>query len=327
MNGQLGVVFFTEDMHERPVSKVRDAAHVAGIPQELVRDVRPKSAFIRATQELKRRGIIAEGQDGVLRDKIQDAEGKITFQFSKRFVESSGATYDKQAVITWDQESGMIACDNQEMQVLAMKLLEEFQAKFSTTDINYIIKKFIEAKCRRVAMRDAVYFIPQQYAELAKILETFYTQLGFTFMSLDIGVSHTENVFKAVVKDLAGHVHGLQAEIAKRKESGDLTSRVAKNRIKELKKDLGQYKDLALCLHKDLGAVLKAAGDAASVLVHATMPVDGLIQMAQRGEKIDALALDLFKESLDHAPVLQALEKHKTQAPQVDLFTGMGDKP
>ncbi|NDQ57290.1 MAG: hypothetical protein GZ088_09480 [Acidipila sp.] len=307
----LGWVIIPE-LAERPAKDVRRAAESAGIV-ESVRDIKARNSFIRSTRRLQKEGVIAEGTNGLLRDKIADDE-VIRFQFSKRFVESSGATYDSAAWIEFNKNSGRINASTPQLEALAEKLIDEISGKCQTHDISAFIQRVVATDTRRISVGVGAFFISQYHGELVQRLEKFYQALNFPVLVLPVGKSAGQqgNLIKHVVADLKSSMDSLSAEIATLKadnsEDGKaaLTKRIANRRRKDLTAQLKQYHQLASALQVDLKDILSTAGKHAQILVQVSQPVDQLIAACQRGATLDQVVIDLLLASEEITPT-QAL--------------------
>lgn len=284
------------ELAPRAAKQVREAAEKAGF-ETPVRDIKARSSFIRATQALRKRGVITEGTNGLLRDKTVDDEASIRFQFSKRFVEASGATYDSACVVSFDKESGVVTCASKQIKELTEKLIDELQGQCQSSDINSYIRRVIaKADTARISVGLGSYFISQYHRDLVDQLQVFYKALGVA--ALVLPVNHAsgqgESLVTHVVSDLKQNMETLSHEVGKLKTDKTLTKRIANRRMKDLRAQLRQYRELALALQISLGDILSAAGEHASILVQVDKPVDELIAAAQTGQKIDSVLIDLL---------------------------------
>ena len=313
-----GFVTFAEELSAQPVSDVRRAAELAGLDPKLVRDIKGRNAFIRTTRELQKQGVIETGTNGLLRDKLVDDDDVIVFQFSKRFVEANGAKYDREAVLQYTKSTGEITCPNEDIKMLAFKLFAQVQELYSASDINAFVKRVVESNCKRILMRDGVYFVPVTARDTISKISRFYRELGFDFTILPVNHSDGQSghVVKAVVQDIKNAMSTLEGEINTLSASGDLTARLARNRIKDLQVQLKQYQDLAESLRVDMSELVSKAGAQANALVQAAMPVDALIQAVQKGEHLQPLVFDLLAADPDQKVPVEAL---KAAIQQVDL--------
>lgn len=310
---------------------VREAAEKAGIDTP-VRDIKARSSFIRATQALRKRGVITEGTNGLLRDKTVDDDAHITFQFSKRFVEASGATYDSACVVSFSKETGAVTCENKQIKELTEKLIDELQGQCQSSDVNAFIRRVIaKADSARISVGLGSYFISRYHNDLVEQLTVFYKALGIAALVLPVNhaTGQGESLVTHVVADLKQNMESLTHEVVKLKSDKTLTKRIANRRMKDLRSQLRQYRELALALQCSLGDILKQAGDSAAILVQVDTPIEELIAAAQTGKKIDACLIDLLlaEETITPeqaekyvAPVIVTEQVADTSAP-VDLIS------
>ncbi len=298
-NKHYGVVLFSNEITSHNIQDVRNAAKRAGIGEEKVHDIKPRNSFIRAIRELKKRKIIEErGADELLLHKFTDVgSDAIQFQFSRSFSEENGVTYDKAAVVSFNKESHEIRCDNPDVRALAVSLYSETMYKYSVQDINALVKRVIEDEgASRLLLRDAVYFIPVQFADTVLKLKNFFSYLNIPLFQLTVNEDSGQkgNILKAAVADIRKTVTSFELEVKKLKEDGDLTPRIARNRLTELKKELERYRGIALALRTDLATIIEDAQDAGSALYEVGVDdVDLLISAVQRGGVSSPLVCDL----------------------------------
>lgn len=318
-----GWVCFVEETPEQDLKKVREAAESAGIDPAKIYDVKDRNAFIRSMQQLQREGHVQvrADADGMLRHKLLDDDAIITFQFSEYYVQASGAQYDKAALIQFSKTSCAITCSNPALKAMAEQLFGAARKHLKAVDINNMVARLVKEKCHRVPLRDAVYFIPLQARELVEQLKKFYSGIGITWHVYPVrhADGQSEAILKAVVKDMKGEFESLQKEIDALKADKTLTKRIAKARLKELKKRLDEYRDLATALRGSLGSLLEDAGTAGQCLVQAAMPLDALVAHIQRGNKLAPLMADLIAGS-EEQPVIEAIAKARVLAGDVDVL-------
>lgn len=316
---KVGFVMLSEELKAASISKVRAAAQEAGLDPKGIRDIKDRNAFIRAMRDLQRSGVIEEGADGLLRDKFQDDDQSVVFQFSKKFVESQGVTYSKEAVIRFIKNPGLIECSNAEYKALAEDLYIKVHGVYSITDLNAYVARVIKSTCHRVPLKDGVYFISFQHGSLLEKLQKFYDALGFTLHVFSVGHGGTQpkNIFKAVLRDLQTQMKSTTDEIATLKAGNELTPKIAKNRLKELRKQLDQYREIAGALRVDLDTMLVQAGDAGKALAQVAQPVDSLIGLMQKGTINQTLGELLV--SAGEVPVTALPQIRTRPAIQVDV--------
>lgn len=329
----MGSVIFTEQVQGRSTADVRAAAEAAGIDPDLIRELNQKFVFIRAMNSLKKADVL-QGSDGAMKDKLLDDQDRCMFQFSRRFVESQGAHYDPSAMVTFNKSTGEIYCPDVAVRELAQKLFAEKVEQWQPNDIGTLIKRVLEASCKRIMLRHGVYFIPYQAAEKCEQVEQFLTALKLDFWVLPVGMAETGNagkIHKAIVADMIKEFTAVNAEIAHLQaldaqgQKGGLTDRKAKNRLADLQAKLCQYRQLAEATQVDLGGLLKQAGEAGDVLTCAAMGVDALIARAQTGKPVSKLVVDLLAADTDVPADAVALLKAKRNGVHVEVAEDKAD--
>lgn len=294
-----GVIIFSNEISGASIDSVRRAAAAAGLDADRIHEIKPRNTFIRAIRQLKALGVIEQGSaNGLLLDKYKDDDKTIEFQFSRKFLESEGVSYDKDAVITFDKKSHVIECANPVIKEIAENLYGQIQKKFSGTDVQALVKRYIGlANAKRIPLRDGVYFISYQYNQLAGQIKKFYQELGFSYFILPVGDDSGQqtDVLKAVVNDIKRTIASMTQEITKLKSEDKLTTRIAKARLEELKAELKSYTELATALRANLKDLIAEAGDAGEVLHQ--IGIDGtdlFISSVLRSGKVSPLMYDLL---------------------------------
>ena len=313
-----GVVVFADNLSPRTLDEVRRAADSAGIDEE-VRSIKPRNTFIRAIRQLQKENIIERGESGTLCDKFAD-DDIISFQFSQRFVEEQGVSYNKFAVVTFNKESNVIACPDQGIRQIAHRLYDSIQNVYQPYDLNALAKRVTEKHgARRIMMRDGVYFIPLSHIAVAEKLKKFFTSLNFSFIVLPVSSESAEkqSVVRCVVRDIAQSIKGLATEVETLKASGDLTPRVARRRLEDLEESLEQYKGLAHDLRADLKEMIQEAGDSANALYNFGVDsVDEMIAGIQQGRLAGSTGVRIVPLVHDLLTVAAEMEPICIPAPQ-----------
>lgn len=318
MSNPLGIVIFSQEFHSQSLANVREAAAKAGIPEELVREIKPRNAFIRAMRELKKQGVIAlHGSDKILSDKFCDDESTVSFQLSRTYVESQGVRYDSAAVINFSKLNHQITCSNSDIKKLAEDLHVKVAEVYLTTDLHMLVKRFLEDNgAKRIPLRDGVYFIPFQYKELAEKIKSFFSALNLSFFTLQATDSEKSDIISLTVKSMCDTVEEVKKEIEELKAKGELTSRIAQNRIKQLQADLVGFQEIAASLNERTLDLVAAAGEAGDILFSiGSSTTEQLIACVQRGTTVAPMCLDL----LEAATEMNILPVHENRVIQVDI--------
>jgi hypothetical protein len=293
METNLGSFVFSGDLCNKPVSAVIEAAKAAGIDEELVYSIRPRNAFIRAARAIKAKAFATlEGNEGILAHKFKDDEFTVEFQFSAVFLKQHGVDYDSAAVVSFDKKSLAISCDNYTIKSLAERLFMAAQEEYKTNDIQMLLKRLLaKAGCRRIGVRDGVYFVPKQYEHTVIVLKKFLNALGFSYFSGLVTSEDKLQVAKEIVQDIKKTIAELTTEITELKKEDNLSKCIAKNRLKETRDLLRTYKEAADSLQVNLSDILQEAGEAGSMVYEIGVDsIDSLIAKVQQGKSTGIIA-------------------------------------
>jgi len=341
---KVGFVIACADMVATPIEKVRAAAKYVGFDADMIKDIRPRNAFIRAARNLVKQGVLEAGNKGVLADRISD-ESETAYQFSSRQVENGVAKYPAQAVIHFNKTSeaitveglgGMTEIDRMAVHKSVMGLFEKAGYTYTVTDLNSLLDRMYSEVTRRIMLRPAVYFVPVTFQSLVFKTRDFLAALGMKYHIFVIGASEQwaiQDVFDATAQDVCKKIAALRAEIAELAEKKDadgakaLTSRMARNRFKEIAKDIQHYRDIARALKVKLEQVLAAAGEDGRTLAALAAGPESLVRALSSGNRADPLAAVLtdIMQSAD-GKIMALAARINGKAPQVALaeYAGKG---
>lgn len=314
----VGFVCFVESISDKTLAQVRDAAERAGLDATKIHDHKSRNAFIRAVRQMNKTNKLASGDAGSLVDRIIDDESVISFQFSKKYAETNGVRYDKDAVIVMRKDDAVIDCTNTEYKALANRLMDSVSKEYRVSDINGFVSRVVREKCRKVPLRDAVYFIPASQEALVGQLRRFYDALGVVYHVLGVGYDANQrgNILKAVVRDLKQNMDAAREELKALQAEGGLTKQAARHRLKDLRRSVREYRELADSLKVDLREIIGEAGDTALALVQLDQPTDALIAAIQ-GKKVlgDPMLLDLLVASEEAPEDLNVFKRERKELP------------
>ena len=325
-----GTILFSTEVIPQSIQKVLQAATHAGISPDEVHAIKPRNAFIRAVRELKRRGYVSrQSGDDILLHRFKDDEVTIEFQFSRTFLQDNGVRYDKAAVVIFDKKSHELRCESYDVLEFARTLYKQVQELYRAGDLHALVKRLIEkAEAKRIPLRDGVYFIAAAHSPVADKIKKFFEYLGLGYFLLPVGANTGEhkNLVKATVADINNTVNGIRREIEALKADNKLTSRIAKQRLKELQRDLKAYKEVARSLGEDIKGILDAAGDAGRTLMCTTDGLENLVSVIQKGSPTTSLLFDLVEAAepdikLPSRPVSAPLPP----APVLETVSGLAD--
>lgn len=302
----LGFIFFSTEIHGIGRAAVAQAVLNAGLDTEQVRDLSPRNVFIRSVRKLQNEGVIEEGTDGVLADRV-DNKNEVAFQLSRRYVETNGVKYTPGVFIKFDKESKQIICDVPTIKRLAENLYTTLAGVYSTTDLHSLTARLIDdTGSKRVLLRPGVYFLSKKNGEILEKIKALYTALGFSYHVYPVAPdTDTKGLAQAIVADMKASIETINKEIGDLRASPDgVSTRIAKQRLRDLRTSLHQYKELAESLGVSFKNLLKESGDAGKILEFAEAGDDAtaLGALVQSGESLPGLFIDLLEAS-DIVPI------------------------
>jgi hypothetical protein len=321
----LGVILFASELKAVKSGELLLACETAAIPRQLVSDVRPKNAFIRAVRALQTNGVGSQGRKRLLH-KFTDDNTAVRFQFSDVYLQQLGVRYEANAVVSFDKKTHGITCDSDQIRRHAERFYAEAHEHVLPSDIYALVKRYVDQEsAKRIPLRDGVYFLPLSKAHVAENLKKFFTALNFPFFLLPVNAADAANraeIIKATVEDVGSTVKAIAQEIAELKASDKLTQRVACNRLRELHNQLKQYTELASALSESTENLLEQAGNAGKALLRSAGSVEELIACVESGEHVPGFIYDLVAAASEET-TLPPRDEIVTEAVDVpvDVFT------
>jgi hypothetical protein len=157
----------TAHIHADIVQALKDAS----LDDKVARELLPRHAFSRAAKKLTEERVI---------DVLRDEKDTITFQFTKRVIESDEWSYKKETLLKLDKTSGKITCDIPALEAKAQQELDRAMEVRTSADITKMIQKLFDAEADLFPIRDqgGVYFVPDQYVGFTAKVETFVQKIG-----------------------------------------------------------------------------------------------------------------------------------------------------
>ncbi len=150
-------------------------------------------------------------------------------------------------------------------------------------------------------LRPGVYFITKRRGEILEKVKRLYLALGFTYNVFPIAPeTDTKGLVEAIVHDMKENIEGIKSEIGALRSSPDgVSTRIAKQRLRDLRESLLQYRELAESLGVSFKELLNQSGDAGKVLEFAEAGDDAtaLGALVQSGESLPGLFIDLLEAS------------------------------
>jgi hypothetical protein len=298
----LGSIVFASEVPDTTLRQLAVAAEGAGIPRDLLPEIKPKNAFIRAIRALNRSDFNSKKH---LLHKFTDDAVKVAFQFSDVYLQSAGVQYEKNAVVEFDKKSHRIRCDQASILQHAEQFYVNAQSEVKSSDIYALIQRYVEKEdTKRIPLRDGVYFVPAIKQHVVDNLKKLFVCLNVSFFVVPINSTDAQNrveILKATIQDVEKTVTAIALEIAELKASGNLTDRVARTRLKELHKQLRQYTELSTSLNESTANLVGAAGKAGNALLKSAASVDELIASVESGEHVPGFIYDLLEASTETA--------------------------
>lgn len=292
-----------------PAATLRAAITASGIPEKFLRAIQSSDAFKRAMRDMVKAGIVEQGSKGALREKVEDDDSIIAFQFTQKFLRDRGMIYDTDRAIRveYSKERKEISCDNEEILKLANELFSDARETYPSSKINDLARSFAESRFTRLSYRDGVYFVPKGHEDVAESLRVFYKAVGAMFQQFPVGQmpDDKENLLSTIIGDMKQKIESLKGEMERLKhtkteqpdgtvtEENKLTKKIAANRLKELKVQLERYRELARVVDAKNEELLKAAGEAGTVIEMAEYGPESLVAMALQGRTVAPIALEL----------------------------------
>jgi hypothetical protein len=292
---QVGFVFFAQELKEVPLARVAQALSASRLSEKVLRELHPRHLFARATKELVRKGLFKEEEgQGILRDKAPETSAQSIYQVSLRRVTDDGIKYDKKAYVVLDKIALTITADPLSLQGEIESAYAKVSGVYTPGDFRGLIHRIVRTRFREIYLRDGVYFLPPEAADLLDEIKKFFEGLGFSLYVLPVGVSEVgikKSILEAVISDVRKNVENLRAELEK---TEDVSSVVARNRLETVRTDLAKYRDVAKGLGTTLARILEDAGDAGKVLRQVgSNSLESLILAVTTGKEVDPLLVKI----------------------------------
>jgi hypothetical protein len=143
----------------------------AGLDTSVAKEILPKHAFTRASRKLAEERVI---------DELAQNTDKISFQFTKRFLKNNEWTYAKETVLILNKDTGVVSCEDKDLQRAAQEAVDKAIEARTTADITKMIQTLFDKNADLFPIRDqgGVYFVPVSYGEFTDKIENFVTKLG-----------------------------------------------------------------------------------------------------------------------------------------------------
>lgn len=241
-DGQLGQVVSWQVPSEVTLSDLRSALSRAGLDAALAGDMLSQNALRRALRDMKAGRVIRQ---------LRREGDVIYFQFTREHLAKFEATYNKEAELSLNVETGIIACSVRELENEARVQTAAHKAKRLTTDLTRLVQRVygnLDADLIPIRRQGGVYFVPDKHREVVEKTRTFLNEIGghLATFAVRLGCADTS---ASVAQSLAEYMKDLVKEF---KEScsefnADTREGVKKSRdgrVKQLRQKLAGYSTL-----------------------------------------------------------------------------------
>ena len=149
------------------------------LPTNLLPDLPIQAAFRRACKAL--------GQKRLVRALEEDSE-RIAFQFTLERREGAFFSYEVEAKLSVEKDSGTVTCEVQDLQEAVQKELNAELTRRRGTEIGKVLIKLIEQNGGLFPIRPqgGCYFIAQEHLPFLNKLESFALRLGCSIMRFPV---------------------------------------------------------------------------------------------------------------------------------------------
>lgn len=214
------VVAFQDPKGEVTIANVRAALSTAGLSPESAPDLTPRAAFSRACKDLKESRQI----DKVSLDK-DTRETK--FQLTRRDEFNGEIHFLKECFAYLNLDTGVIRCDDSEIENKARQLFAAAMQARTATDITRIVQGMFKAKADLFALvpnKGVAYFVPEVHRPFTDQIEAFYSALGGRLCRFPVpkGTESGNASVKAAVDD---GLAAMAAELSAAVDAWDETTR------------------------------------------------------------------------------------------------------
>ena len=176
MTNLLGeVVTWDMQAQEIPLQTVVDSLRDAGLPIDDIKCLRATTAFTRAVKDLREGRTI----DKVDRDH---ATGIISFQFTKKALDSGHINFSYEAICRLDPAGWTITCDDSpEIAEHARKMFRRALTHRVASDVTKLVQKLFSGHADLYPInprKGVAYFVPEAHREFSAKVAQFLESLG-----------------------------------------------------------------------------------------------------------------------------------------------------
>lgn len=198
------VVSWTAPSKTMKTQDLQSAALAAGLDPTLVKPVSYRSAFKRASREISDDLIVRRIADGETEDYQVTLESKHDDEFF----------YTKHCNIKVNKSTGVVECDNEEIQKQVQARVDFHVEHQNTSDMTRLIQKVFsknEADLVPLRRQGGVYFVPQSQNELLVKVDAFVAAIGGSLFKYHL--STTSDTAESVATNMSNYLRGLISEL------------------------------------------------------------------------------------------------------------------
>jgi len=255
------VVYWSGTDADVLVRDVQAALKAAGLNEEMAYDPEKKNAFIRAVRKAEQEKLVR---------RVEETPQKLVFQFTREFLNGQQLDYSCEALVTFSKVTLGIYSTSKQVEALVAKHVLHTSTHFLPRDITALIQRIFkkEADLLPLRARGSVYFIPQAYTDLVKMVQDFMGRIGWTLESLNIGKEEASKgaVYRAFVEEMKTTLADMEQTVTEIEQTPDdaTATRSVTMRIRNVKEAMVRvrnYEELLSATAEDLKAGLTKVHD------------------------------------------------------------------
>lgn len=179
---------------------VRSCVAAAGLDEaKFVAAIKPRNAFTRALADLQEERIIR---------KVDENPEACRFQFTKESKSGDGIDYNREAILTLDKKTGLVACpERADLAQLATDKIAEKKLARTANDLHRIVSDVFESNgdLYPVRTQGGCYFVPQQHRAVSDQVAAFVEAIGGNYRRFPIpqGCGGEKSVKESMTDGLA----------------------------------------------------------------------------------------------------------------------------
>lgn len=158
---------------ETPFDKIKRALLDSGLSTDVLSDLQPKAAFLRACRTLKKDRAI---------DKVEQGPDSIRFQFTHKTIQEGRADYEYECLVLLDTKSGLAACpEDPSKEPEINNLITRAMGTRTSQDITRLVQGMFtkNADLYPINPRKGVaYFVPEKHRSFTAQVEDFLKRVG-----------------------------------------------------------------------------------------------------------------------------------------------------